>query len=247
MREQNLVPPDADEVLDESLCCVCGTKMELNETDLVGGLIDSGYCSVECADINQIQLNILMRGTSVRMNPGFPPGFMDTFEAEAILPSLELGVDRVGRVTGYVIHLDDIVNCKGDAEVFSVFTEMGLEDYLPIFDEYGDVLEDLFEDFPPATLVVIGSVVVRKDLRGHDLGHKLVAKVIRVFTSSLGMAALEPWPIDFEIQAGGPSLNDVKKKLMAYWSRMGFKAVEGANLMVLDRGRLNPLIDGQLG
>jgi len=126
-------------------------------------------------------------------------------------------------------------------EVFDSIDQSLHEFHAALFDPEEDEFKpDLVECADP-DLLIIDTIELDEDHRGHRLGLLAALRVIETFGAGCGAVALCAAPIRRGLAASSPELGRVaREKLRRHWARLAFELVDTTDVMVLDLAYEHP-------
>jgi hypothetical protein len=120
--------------------------------------------------------------------------------------------------------------------------------------DYNDRIRQQFDDIYGLDLLIINNVEVQPKFQKNGLGLLAITRTVDLFGENCGLVAIKPFPLQFRNYldpdwlppdgVGNPeaAFRAATQKLRNYWSRAGFKHVDGTNYYALCPARKRPTL-----
>jgi hypothetical protein len=124
-----------------------------------------------------------------------------------------------------------------------------LSEYGVLFDgdDWNTMVMDQFECLG-TDLLVPRKMEIAKRFRGLGLGLRVLRRSVDAFSGNCGLVAIKPFPLQFEGDVAGreQEFQSARDKLVRYYSRLGFEAIPGTDLMAFSPATTWPDMDAAL-
>lgn len=156
----------------------------------------------------------------------------------------------IGYVTAFLIQVGRVADAGQDlGEIMdaesSELSECHSTFFKPHQCDYKDSIRRQFVDICPSDLLILDRLEIQPAFQKRGIGLLAVSKTIDTFGESCGLVAMKPFPLQFRSYrdpAWSPPADVVdpqaafraaREKLRKYWSRAGFKRVNGTDYWAL--------------
>jgi len=161
-------------------------------------------------------------------------------ESNATVGHLKAFLIQVGRVAEAGQDLGDIMDSESSelAEYHSVF-------FNPQGCDYKDSIRRQFVDICPMDLLILDRAEIEPAFQKRGIGLLAISRTIDIFGEGCGLVAMKPFPLQFRnyqdpawsppsgVDNPGAAFRAAREKLRRYWSRAGFRRVDGTDYWAL--------------
>jgi hypothetical protein len=197
--------------------------------------------------------------TFIPLEPTEPDDLIVDLDCKILLSGSSDGEDDIeaGHIKAYRVHLALAGEhySHSPRDIMDAHSQEVAE-YIELLDDDGNLREDLRDQFDVfgSDLLILHKAEIKPEYRGSGLGLLAVRRVIETFAPAGGLVAYKPFPFQFTgfenpswVPPAGvtdpeKALEDGRRKLAAYWARLGSRPVEGTEFWALSTSVRRPTI-----
>lgn len=166
---------------------------------------------------------------------------------------------RAGSVRAYIIRPDQLPENVGLFGACDAHSQTMCDYAVALFDtktgEIKESVDRVFEGVMNPNVLILDTIELLPAHRGRRVGLLAAWHFIELFETGCGFVACEPFPMQYGlvgedvewrarmgVDAFGGDKATARAKLVAYWSRLGFRAIPGTKLLGINLAMQRPTL-----